>query len=142
MLPVGFALRKGRKVLEAALSAGKSMKKQLRRTTSSRSIDGPKIKYPETVNKTQPVTSPRKLYNVEQGTKALSNKAKLNDNGEPATPRDKELVKASGRAQVKMTGDNAIKRASSRIVRGQPLLPHQSSAWSKHKNASRTARGY
>jgi hypothetical protein len=41
-----------------------------------------------------------------------------------------------------MWGDNAIGRARSRLARGDSLLPHQSSAWSKHKNASRTSRGY
>ena len=142
MLPVGFGLRKGRKVLEAAVRAGQSMKKQLRRTTSSRTIDGPKIKYPETANKTKPVTSPRKLYKVEQGRKALSNKPQVNESGEAASPRDMEMAKAKGRATIKMWGDNSIGRARSRLARGEQLLPHQSSAWTKHKNASRTSRGY
>jgi hypothetical protein len=142
MLPVRLGLRKGRKVLEASLSAGKSQKYQLRRTTSSRTIDGPKIKYPETVNKTKPVTSPRKLYKVEQGKAALRNKPQVNEDGEAASPRDTELAYAKVRAHVKMLGDNSIGRARSRLARGESLLPHQSSAWSKHKNHQRTTRGY
>jgi hypothetical protein len=137
MLPVGWGLRKGRKVLEAAVRAGQSQKKQMRRSTSSRTIDGPKIKYPETVNKTKPVTSPKKLYKVQQGLHNVNNKPKLNDDAKLNSPRDMELLKAKGRAHVKMLGDNAIGRARSRLVRGQELLPHQSSAWSKHKKATR-----
>lgn len=100
--------------------------------------------YEKAVNKTKPVTSPRKLYKVAQGREALSNKPETNINefGEPATPRDMELVKAKARALNKMWGDKAIGRARSRLARGDQLLPHQTSAWTKHKNASRQARGY
>lgn len=99
--------------------------------------------YEKAVNKTQPVTSPKKLYKVDQGRKALSNRPETNTNefGEPATPRDMELVKAKARALNKMWGDNAIGRARSRLARGEQLLPHQSSAWSKHKNSAR-GKGY
>ena len=141
-------LRKGRGIDEITSNFGPSRKTQQRSTIDPRykaahgfgKKDYPK--YEKSVNETKPVTSPRKLYKVEQGRKALSNKPQVNESGEAATPRDMELAKAKGRAHIQMWGDNAIGRARSRLARGEQLLPHQSSAWTKHKNASRTSRGY
>jgi len=143
---------KRRNIPELTHNFGKSRKTQ--RRTTKRPNDGAdslmnvpaksKGAYPtyeKAVNKTQPVTSPRKVHKVEQGRKALSNRPNTNESGNPATPRDTELVKAKGRAMMKMWGDNSIGRARSRLARGEQLLPHQSSAWSKHKNSSR-GRGY
>lgn len=93
--------------------------------------------YPKSENKTQPVTSPRKTQKVDQGRKALSYRPQTDSLGQPATNRDMEMVKAKGRALMGMWGDKAIGRARSRLARGEQLLPHQSSAWTKHKNDSR-----
>lgn len=125
---------KRRNTPELTFNLGKSRKSQRRMTKIPN--DGAST-HEKAVNKTQPVTSPRKLYKVEQGRMALRNKPETNESGNPATARDMELVKAKARALNKMWGDNAIGRARSRLARGEPLLPHQSSAWSKHKNASK-----
>ena len=129
---------------EIVSNFGKSRKTQKRETINPqfkrhKSSEGKKDypKYEKAVNKTQPVTSPRKVHKVEQGRNALSNRPNTNESGNPATPRDMELVKAKGRALMKMWGDNSIGRARSRIARAEQLLPHQSSAWSKHKNSPR-----
>jgi len=140
--------RKGRGIDEIRSNFGNSRKTQKRSTIDPRykaargvgKKDYPK--YEKSVNETKPKTSPRKLYKVEQGRKALSNKPEVNESGEAASPRDMEMAKAKGRAHIKMWGDNSIGRARSRLARGDALLPHQSSAWTKHKNGSRTSRGY
>lgn len=144
---------KRRNTPELVHNFGKSRKTQRRMTklpnTDSadklmnvpKKAEGSYPTYEKAVNKTKPVTSPRKLYKVEQGRTALSNKPETNESGNPASGRDMELVKAKGRALNKMWGDNAIGRARSRLARGESLLPHQSSAWSKHKNSAR-GRGY
>jgi hypothetical protein len=141
-------LRKGRNIDEIRSNFGNSRKTQQRSTIdpSYKAARGVGKKdyptYEQSVNETQPVTSPRKLYKVEQGRKALSNKPQVNEDGEAASPRDMELAKAKARAHIQMWGDNAIGRARSRLARGEQLLPHQSSAWSKHKNDQRNSRGY
>ena len=139
--------RRGR-IDEIKSNFGKSRKTQRRETINPqfkrhKSSEGKKDYpiYDKPANKTKPVTSPRKVYKVEQGRKALSNKPKTNESGNPATGRDMELVKAKGRSMMKMWGDNSIGRARSRLARGEQLLPHQSSAWSKHKNSPK-GRGY
>jgi hypothetical protein len=140
-------LRKGRNIDEIRSNFGHSRKTQQRSTIDPRykaargvgKKDYPT--YEKSVNETKPVTSPRKLYKVEQGRKALSNKPELNEEGHLASPRDAHVVLAKGRSLIKMWGDKSIGRARSRLARGEQLLPHQSSAWSKHKNSPK-GRGY
>lgn len=90
--------------------------------------DGTYPKYEKAVNKTQPVTSPRKLQ-ASDGSR----------DGPVA-----EKAKKPQKNPTDFSGDNAINRIRNRINKGGigSLLPHQTSAWSKYKSSVHKRWGY